>query len=157
MPLYKWEDLELTDITPRHTVAKGKTILGDMIMLQTLEFRGNPPGDRRQGATLHNHPEEQFLIVKEGVFRMHEEGVNAEGEWTDLKPGDAYWIPAYSMHEMIVEGEGSFYQFKTRIPGHSVYDGVWDSDSESEWSKLTDKYSELRGKYKENVPWGKKE
>ena len=155
MPMYKWEDLELTGITPKHTIAKGKTVLGDMIMLQQIEFRGAPPETRRQGATLHNHPEEQFLVVKDGNIRMREEGVHAEGEWSELKAGDVYWIPAYSMHEMIVDGEGSFFQFKIRIPGHSVYDGSWVEDSESEWEKINDKYFEARGKYKETAPWAK--
>lgn len=156
MPMYKWEDLELTAITPKHTIAKGKTIVGDMLMLQTLIFQGDP-GERRQGATMHNHPEEQFFIVKEGTIRMREEGVHADGEWSVLKPGDAYWIPAYSMHEMIVDGDGSFYQFKIRIPGHSVYDGSWTGDSEEEWKKLNGKYFELRKQYKESAPWLKEE
>lgn len=155
MPMYKWSDLEKTAVTPRHTNAMAETVLGDMLMIQHMTFQGAPSEGQRQGATMHNHPEEQFLVIIEGTFHVHEEGVHGEGEWSDLGPGDVYWIPACSMHEMIVDGEGYFYQFKIRIPGHSVYTTEWEAGSEEEWNQLRDKYFEMRSKYKDVAPWVK--
>ncbi len=156
MPKYEWEQLELTPITPKHTNAMGKTIVGNMLMLQTLEFNEDP-GERRQGATMHSHPEEQFFIVKSGTILMREEGINAEGEWTVLKPGDAYHIPPDTMHEMIVQDNGSFYQFKIRIPGHSVFDGGWMGNAQEEWEEIKTLYAKSRAEHKESAPWLKYE
>ena len=76
MPQHKWEDIKDTMITPSHSTAKGKTITGNQIILQKIEYRGDR-GDGKNGARPHNHPEEQFLVVTEGTVKMKEDG----GEW----------------------------------------------------------------------------
>lgn len=148
MPQHKWEDIKDTMITPSHSTAKGKTITGNQIILQKIEYRGDR-GDGKNGARPHNHPEEQFLVVTEGTFKMKEEG----GEWCTLKAGDVYHIPAYRMHEMIVEGEGEIYQFKIRVPGHSVYDHSWAPESKEAWEKHFAEFNQMTKDYKEKNPW----
>jgi len=148
MPHYKWEEINDTMITPSHSTAKGKTITGNQIILQKIEYRGDR-GDGQNGARPHNHPEEQFLIVTEGTFKLRED----DGEWSTLKAGDTYHIPAYQMHEMIVEGEGEIYQFKIRVPGHSVYDHSWAPGSKEAWEKHFTEFNEMTKKFKEKNPW----
>ena len=148
MPQYKWEDIAATMITPSHSTARGQTVTGNQIILQRIDYRGDR-GDGKNGARLHNHPEEQFLIIIEGSFRMREEG----GEWCTLKPGDVYHIPAYLMHEMIVDGDGAIYQFKVRVPGHSVYDHSWAPGSKEAWEKHFGQFNDMTKSYKEKNPW----
>jgi len=148
VPHYKWNEITDTMITPSHSTAKGKTITGNQIMLQKIEYRGDR-GDGKNGARMHNHPEEQFLIATEGTCQLREEG----GEWCTLRPGDVFHIPAYRMHEMIVDGEGEVYQFKVRVPGHSVYDHSWAPGSKEAWEKHFAEFSDMTKKYKEKNPW----
>jgi mannose-6-phosphate isomerase-like protein (cupin superfamily) len=147
MPHFKWENIKETMITPKHSSAKGQTILGNMIMLQRFDYKGDR-GDGKNGATPHHHPEEQFLIVTKGKLKMCE-----GGQWYNLDTGDVFWIPANSVHEMVVEGEAEIYQFKVRVPGHSVYDGSWDSDSQEAWDNITKTFGLMRQKYTETAPW----
>ncbi len=152
MPRHKWSDISETMITPSHSTAKGQTITGNQIMLQRINYRGDR-GDGKNGARLHNHPEEQFFIVIEGKIRMREEG----GDWVILDPGDAYHIPALVMHEMIVDGDGdgAIYQFKVRVPGHSVFDHGWAPGAKEAWERHVNQFSEMTTNYKENNPWTK--
>lgn len=146
MPHFKWEEIKDTTITPSHSVASGKTIQGNMMFLQKLDYKGDR-GDGKNGAKLHHHPEEQFIIVLEGVLKIFE-----DGEWYTIKPGEVFWIPAYSEHEAVWEEEGTTYNFKVRVPGHSWYDHSWQPGSKEEWEKLYSMYSGMTGKFKENLP-----
>ena len=148
MPRYRWNEIAETMITPSHSTAKGQTVTGNQITLQKIVYRGDR-GDGNNGARMHNHPEEQFLIVIEGKFQMREEGT----DWFTLAPGDVYHIPALVMHEMIVDGEGAIYQFKVRVPGHSVFDHGWAPGSKEAWENHVAQFAEMSRLYKEKNPW----
>lgn len=120
MQKYRWDELEEHMITPGKSVGKGQTVYGNMVFLQQIEYKENR-GDGKIGAYLHHHPEEQFFIVLEGGMNIKE-----DSKWTAVHPGEIYWIPAYKEHETVWgEGGGLTYNFKTRVPGHSWYDGSW--------------------------------
>lgn len=149
MPVYKWDELKEYPITPSHSVAKGKTLYGNMIFIQKLKYKGDR-GDGKTGATLHCHPEEQFIIRLKGTQRFQE-----GGQWYEAEPGDVVHIPANSEHQgYLIDGdEGLTYQIKVRVPGHSFYDLSWQPGSKEEWEEHFRKFNEMSKKYHERLPW----
>jgi mannose-6-phosphate isomerase-like protein (cupin superfamily) len=148
MPKYKWEELPESVITPGKSVAKGSTLYGDMIFMQIMEYKQDR-GDGKVGAHPHFHPEEQMFIVLKGIMNIREEGK----DWYAVHPGELCWIPAYATHEAVWDGDGLVYNFKTRVPGHSWYDGSWQPGSEDAWNQHFGNFKEMIKKYKEVVPW----
>jgi len=176
--IVNWKDIPETMITPGYSVARGKTIYGNMLLLQQVEFRGNVPQVRKDGevgANMHFHPEEQIFIILKNKLNIRfggkvkkVEGDNthfdpnkmevesSEQEWQSAGPGEVCYIPAYTLHEASWEGGyGLTYSVKARIPGHSWYDESWQPGARDDWERHFKNFRKLNEKYKETVPWDK--
>jgi len=149
MPLYKWDQLEETLITPSRTQSKGKTIMGKSLLLQRILHREDR-GDGHAGAKIHSHPEEQIFIALKGKMK-----VRCGSEWFTMEPGDIFLMPANTEHEEICDEDFLWLNIKNRIPGHSWYDGSWKPGVEENWKKAKTILDEMDRKYKETTPWNK--
>jgi len=69
MPLFKWDELEETLITPSRTQSRGKTIRGKYLTFQRIMHREDR-GDGHAGARTHSHPEEQIFIALKGTMKI---------------------------------------------------------------------------------------
>lgn len=149
MPMYRWNDLDDVFITPSHTPSKGKVILGKHLILQRI-LNVEDRGDGIPGATAHSHPEEQIVINLEKGKRMR-----VGSEWFTMEPGDVVLIPPYVDHEGTSDAGNLHYNIRSRVPGHSWYDGSWVSGAEADWGKVRALFLEMDKKYKEKLPWRK--
>lgn len=149
MPLYKWNELEETLITPSRGQSKGKTIMGKYLTLQRILHREDR-GDGYAGAKTHSHSEEQIFIALQGKMK-----IRVGNEWFTMEPGDVFLMPANVEHEEICEGDFLWLNIKNRIPGHSWYDMSWVPGSEEDYKKLKAIFEEMDRKYKEKTPWNK--
>jgi len=149
MPLYKWDQLEETLITPSRTQSKGKTIMGKSLLLQRILHREDR-GDGHAGAKTHAHPEEQIFIALKGKMRIW-----CGGKWFTMEPGDVFLMPANTEHEEICDEDFLWLNIKNRIPGHSWYDGNWKPGAEEDWKKAKAILDKMDRDYKETTPWNK--
>jgi mannose-6-phosphate isomerase-like protein (cupin superfamily) len=147
MPLYKWDRIEDTLITPSRTQSKGKTIRGKSLLLQRI-LHHEDRGDGHAGAKTHSHPEEQIFIALKGKMK-----IRAGSEWYTMEEGDVFLMPAGMEHEEVCEGDFLWFNIKSRIPGHSWYDGSWKPGAEKDWEKVKKSYDEMDKKYREKTPW----
>ncbi|MBS3943089.1 MAG: hypothetical protein KGZ32_02430 [Dethiobacter sp.] len=180
MAIYKWEEIKETMITPGYSITKGKSIIGNMLLLQRVEFdegvahcQGRADGNI--GAAFHYHPEEQIFIILKGTMKARFGGsvkdvgsetthINLDeaavpispGEWQSASPGEVCRIPAYTLHEVYWENRyGLAYSLKSRIPGHSWYDQSWQPGAKDAWEKHFENFRIMNDKFKETVPWDK--
>ena len=149
MPLYTWDKLEETLITPSRGQSKGKTIMGKHLTLQRILHREDR-GDGHAGAKTHSHPEEQIFIALEGGMK-----IRVGTEWFTMGRGDVFLMPANVEHEEICHGDFLWLNIKHRIPGHSWYDMSWAPGSEEDYKKLKTMFDEMDRKYQEKTPWNK--
>jgi len=147
MPLYKWDELEDTIITPSRAQSKGKSIIGKRLMLLRI-LHHEDRGDGHAGAIGHSHPEEQIFIALKGKMRFR-----CEDEWFTMEEGDVFVVPPYTEHEEICDGDFLWLTIKNRIPGHSNYDDSWVPGSKEDWKKAEAILDEMDRKYKEKTPW----
>ena len=147
MPLYKWDEIEETLITPSRTQSRGRTIKGKYLWFQRILHREDR-GDGHGGALPHSHPEESIFIALKGKCR-----IRAGDEWFTVEEGDVFLMPANMEHEEISEGDFLWLHIKNRIPGHSWYDGSWVPGAVEEWKKAKAILDEMDKKYKEKTPW----
>ncbi len=148
MPVYNWENLEETKITPSRTTAIGKTVKTDYMLLQKIVYEEDRGDGKGAGAQPHSHPEEQIVMPIEGTMK-----VRIKDEWFEVGPGDIIVLPANVEHEQVVEDRLVWLNVKLRVPGHSVFDGGWLPGSKKDWGKLIDHYKEMDKKYKGSAPW----
>jgi hypothetical protein len=149
MPLYKWDEIEETIITPSRCQSKGKTIMGKSLLLQRV-FHHEDRGDGCAGARTHSHPEEQIFIALKGKMR-----IRCEETWYTMEPGDIFLMPANTEHEEICDEDFLWLNIKNRIPGHSWYDMSWIPGAEEGWKRVKTILDEMDRKYKERTPWDK--
>ena len=143
MPLYKWEEIEDTLITPSKSQSRGKTIMGKHLLLQRV-LHSEDRGDGTPGANTHSHPEEQIFIALKGKMR-----IRCVDEWFTMEEGDVFLMPANVEHEEICDGDFLWLNIKNRIPGHSWYDGSWVLGAQEKWEKIQVMFDEMDKKYKE--------
>lgn len=151
MPLYKWDDLEETLMTPSRTRAKGKSIIGKRLVLQRV-LLGEDRGDGKIGAVPHSHPEEQVFIPLKGILKLR---MVDENKWYTLGVGDIFVVPPYVEHEEVCDEEFLWLNIKNRIPGHSWYDTNWIPGAEEDWARAEQILEEMDQKYEEKTPWSK--
>ena len=147
MPLYKWDEVEETLITPSRTQSKGKTVRGKYLLLQRILHREDR-GDGYAGARTHSHPEEQIFIALKGTMK-----IRAGDKWYTMEEGDVFLMPANTEHEEICEGDFLWFNIKSRVPGHSWYDGSWIPGSEEDWKRAKAILDDMDEKYEEKTPW----
>jgi len=144
--MYRWDDLQEVLITPSHTPSKGKVIMGKHLILQRNLNVGDR-GDGFPGATTHSHPEEQIIMNLQKTNR-----IRVGNEWFTMLPGDVVVIPPYVDHETISESGNLNYNIRSRVPGHSWYDGSWVPGAKEEWEHIQMLLAEMDRKYKEKTP-----
>ncbi len=150
MPVYKWDDLEETFITPSHTKVRGKSIIGKGLLFQRIVHHGELGW--HSIARPHSHPEEQMIIPLEGRMKLR-----IGNELLVGGPGDIFLMPAETEHEEFCEGDFLFFNIKIRIPGHSWYDHSWRPGAEEGWRKAKAILDEMDSNYREVTPWHKAE
>ena len=150
MPVFRWDDLEDTLITPKYTSGIGKTIMGKGLILQRILNVKEERNDGVHKVGGHAHPEEQMIIcLKKGrKARLGQ-------EWVEMEEGDIALVPPHMEHEAISDEDHLFLSIKTRIPGHSWYDGSWVPGAEEDWKRAQKILEEMDKKYKERTPWSK--
>lgn len=147
MPMYNWDRIEDTLITPCRTNSRGKTILGKSLLLQRI-LHHEDRGDGTAGARTHSHPEEQIFIALQGTMRIRE-----GDQWYTMKPGDVFVMPANVEHEESCLEDFLWLNIKNRIPGHSWYDTSWKPGAEEDWKKARLILDKMDKKYRETTPW----
>ena len=88
MPVYNWDQMERSVISPHYSTAEGPTIKGAKIEVGRYRYAAGT------GAKPHRHPEEQVINVLAGRLKVRV----GDEEWV-LGPGDAVLIPPHTDHE----------------------------------------------------------
>jgi uncharacterized RmlC-like cupin family protein len=101
MPVFRWNELEETFITPSMTKIRGKGIIGKALVLQRITHHGVPGWHPIAGR--HVHPEEQVIIPLEGKMRLRIGDEELEGG-----PGDVFFMPAEIEHQEFCDGDFLF-------------------------------------------------
>ena len=149
MPLYKWDELEDTLMTPSRTLSKGKSVIGKRLILQRV-LHHEDRGDGHAGARAHAHPEEQMFIPLKGSMKIR---VGDEDKWYDVGEGDVFLVQPNVEHEEICEEDCLWINIKSRIPGHSWYDTNWIPGAEEEWKKAEKILEDMDENFQEKTPW----
>lgn len=87
MPFVVLDDIDKELVTPKHSTAYGELVTGEQVEVGRLRFK------QGEGAEPHQHPQEQVLIVLEGLLR-----VTLNGETRDMGPGTGYHAPPNVLH-----------------------------------------------------------
>jgi quercetin dioxygenase-like cupin family protein len=108
--VYRHDDLELSEVRPG---LFGAVLEGDQSTLVRWEF---PPGQPRTGT--HSHDEhEQYGILVSGRIEME-----IDGEPTELRTGDIYWVPAGMPHgRTLVLGDEPAIVLDVFVPPRTEY------------------------------------
>ena len=95
---------------PDYSTAVGACIEGDRMMVALMRM---PAGT---GAEPHSHPNEQWIFILEGTFRM-----NVGGEEIEAKPGSVIYIPSNTIHSGKVTPEADVVFFTVKDTSHSLH------------------------------------
>ncbi|HEX2725187.1 MAG TPA: cupin domain-containing protein [Beijerinckiaceae bacterium] len=93
---------------PDYSSAVGGCVEGDRMMVALMRM---PAGT---GAEAHSHPNEQWIFVIEGTFRM-----NVGGQEVEAKPGSVIYIPSNVVHSAKAVTEVVF--FTAKDTSHSLH------------------------------------
>ena len=88
---------------PSYSAVEGGCVEGDRMIVALMRM---PAGKR---AEAHSHPNEQWIYILEGTFRMVVDGQSVEG-----KPGTVLYVPANAVHsgEATADGDVVFFTCK---------------------------------------------
>jgi len=136
-------------ITPKHSVATGHVIPGEMICVGLYKYNTMHADGKGIGAEPHSHAEEMWIILTKGECEFRE---GDDPTWYKLKPGDVHFVPPGLLHEVRAFEPYEFLTVKNLINGKSVYDGGWVDGAEAAWEKVKVAYDESK-KFPNNDPW----
>lgn len=87
MPVYRIDELPPELVTPKHSTAFGPLVTGEQIEVGFLRFKAG------EGATPHQHPHEQVIIVTGGRMQF-----TLDGETHEVSKGAVIHIPPNVKH-----------------------------------------------------------
>ena len=93
---------------PDYSTAAGACIEGERMMVALMRM---PAGT---GAEAHSHPNEQWIFILEGTFRM-----TVGGQEVEAKPGSVIYIPSNVVHSAQAVTEVVF--FTAKDTSHSLH------------------------------------
>ena len=93
---------------PDYSSAVGGCVEGDRMMVALMRM---PAGT---GAEPHSHPNEQWIFILEGTFRM-----TVGGQAVEAKPGSVVYIPSNVVHSAQAVTEVVF--FTAKDTSHSLH------------------------------------
>jgi quercetin dioxygenase-like cupin family protein len=107
MPVYSLKDIEPEFVTPKHSTAFGRLITGKHVEVGVFSY------EKGKGATAHQHPHEQILIVLKGKVVM-----TIEGKDYELGAGEAAHMLPNVLHGLFAVEDSDV------VSAKSVVDGV---------------------------------
>ena len=87
MPIIHYDEITPEFVTPKHSTAYGALAAGASIEVGRLSYKAG------EGATPHQHPHEQIMIVIAGKLR-----VVVDGEEAEVGPGSGFHAPSMVLH-----------------------------------------------------------
>jgi quercetin dioxygenase-like cupin family protein len=93
---------------PDYSSAVGGCVEGERMMVALMRM---PAGT---GAEPHSHPNEQWIFVLEGTFRM-----NVGGQEVEAKPGSVIYVPSNAVHSAQALSDVLF--FTVKDTSHSLH------------------------------------
>lgn len=106
MPFVHYGQIEKEFVTPKHSTAYGALAAGDSIEVGYLSFKGG------EGATPHQHPHEQIVVVLKGRIRAR-----LGEEEQDLGPGSGFHVPSNLLHGVTAIEDSEVLSCKNLVDG----------------------------------------
>ncbi|MCB1395158.1 MAG: cupin domain-containing protein [Rhodobacteraceae bacterium] len=106
MPFFNLDDMPPAFVTPAHSTAHGCLVSGSGIEVGVFSYKAG------QGAREHFHPQEQILVVLEGVARF-----TLNGETHEMGPRRAVVVPPMLPHRLEAVTDVTVVSSKTMIDG----------------------------------------
>ena len=93
---------------PDYSPAFGGCVEGERMMVALMRYPAGQP------SSPHSHPNEQWIFILEGTFRM-----NVGGQDVEAKPGSVIYIPSNVVHSAEAVTEVVF--FTAKDTSHSLH------------------------------------
>ncbi len=93
-------------VTPRHSTAYGELLTGQTIEVGRLRFKAG------EGASPHQHPQEQIMVVLKGRLR-----VTLDGQVAELGRGEAFHALPNTVHQVTAIEECEVLSLKGIVDG----------------------------------------
>ncbi len=106
MGFHDFDELPKEYVTPQHSRAYGELLTGQGIEVGRLRF------EKGEGASPHQHPQEQIMYVIEGRLR-----VTLDGETTELGPGEAFHATPMVLHDVTALEDTQVLSCKSLVDG----------------------------------------
>jgi quercetin dioxygenase-like cupin family protein len=106
MGFQRFDELPKEYVTPQHSRAYGELLTGQSIEVGRLRFK------KGQGATPHQHPQEQIMYVIEGRLQ-----VTLDGETAELGPGEAFHATPMVLHNVTALEDTQVLSCKSLVDG----------------------------------------
>jgi quercetin dioxygenase-like cupin family protein len=115
MPFFKWDDMLKEKITPSYSPAEGPTIKGEKIEVGLFFYPAGGEGKP------HSHPNEQVQVILRGRSLVH-----IGDEERMVGPGDAFLIPANTVHWGKTLEDTEVINCKDVVAGWSIKNAKWE-------------------------------
>lgn len=95
---------------PAYSTAQGPCVEGDRMIVGLMRMKAGT------GAEPHSHPNEQWIYILEGTFR-----VTIGEKQVDVSPGSVVYIPANMVHAGKATADGDVVFFTVKDASHSLH------------------------------------